>query len=152
MHNYTWRFPLLLSPLADSPLLPIAPLSTPFYLLGTLLAVTGSVHLGPRLLVNWPPLSQLSPQPLPLQIPRTPITQRLTKTTSGPVRRLLSRTISMPRTPSAGFFFQQDKAVFWSLCPPFDFSPPLEAVSSLLSAGVVKGYYNSNQRKNNYSM
>jgi hypothetical protein len=39
-------------PLADSALLAIAPLSTPFYLLGTLLAVTGSVHLGLRLLVN----------------------------------------------------------------------------------------------------
>ncbi len=40
------------SPLADSPLSPLAPPSTPFYLLGTLLAVTGSVHLGLRLLVN----------------------------------------------------------------------------------------------------
>jgi hypothetical protein len=37
---------LLLSPLADFPLSPL------FYLLGTLLAVTGSVHLGLRLLVN----------------------------------------------------------------------------------------------------
>jgi hypothetical protein len=42
-------FPLLLFPFADS-FLP--PLSAPFYLLGTLLAVTGSVHLGLRLLVN----------------------------------------------------------------------------------------------------
>jgi hypothetical protein len=41
-------FHLLLSPLC----LPSAPHSTPFYLLGTLLAVTGSVHLGLRLLVN----------------------------------------------------------------------------------------------------
>jgi hypothetical protein len=32
--------------------LPFAPLSAPFYLLGTLLAVTGSVHLGVRLLLN----------------------------------------------------------------------------------------------------
>ncbi len=38
---------------------------TLFYLLGTLLAVTGSVHLGLRLLVNWPPLSQPSPQTPP---------------------------------------------------------------------------------------
>jgi hypothetical protein len=45
--------------------LPFAPPSTPFYLLGTLLAVTGSVHLGLRLLVNWPPLSQSFPQTLP---------------------------------------------------------------------------------------
>ncbi len=44
--------PFALSPLADSALLPIAPSSTPFYLLGTLVAVTGSVHPGPRLLVN----------------------------------------------------------------------------------------------------
>jgi hypothetical protein len=56
---YTWAqsqcttihgaFPLLLSPLADLPLSPLLPY---FYLLGTLLAVTGSVHLGLRLLVN----------------------------------------------------------------------------------------------------
>jgi hypothetical protein len=42
-------FPLLLSPLASSPFLPLC---IPFYLLGTLLAVTGIVHLGLRLLVN----------------------------------------------------------------------------------------------------
>ncbi len=33
-------------------LLPFVPLSILFHLLGTLLAVTGSVHLVPRLLVN----------------------------------------------------------------------------------------------------
>ncbi len=44
---------------------PFAPLSNPLYLLGTLLAVTGSVHLCLRLLVNWPPLSQPFPQSLP---------------------------------------------------------------------------------------
>jgi hypothetical protein len=46
---YTWRIPLaLFSPCQfphSSPLYP-------FYLLGTLLAVTGVVHLSPRLLVN----------------------------------------------------------------------------------------------------
>ncbi len=42
-------FPLLLSPLADFLLLPFPALP---YLLGTLLAVTGSIHLVPRLLVN----------------------------------------------------------------------------------------------------
>jgi hypothetical protein len=48
--QYTWRIPLaFLSPLADSLLLPFL---TPLYLLGTLLAVTRSVHLGLRLLVN----------------------------------------------------------------------------------------------------
>ncbi len=56
--QYTWRIPLAF----DSPLLPLL---TPLYLLGTLLAVTGSVHLGLRLLVNWPSLSQPFPQSLP---------------------------------------------------------------------------------------
>jgi hypothetical protein len=84
-------FPLLLSPLADSPLPPFCSPFNPFYLLGTLLAVTGSVHLGLRLLANWPPLSQ----PSPLQIPRTPVTQRLTKTTSGRIRRLLSGKVTV---------------------------------------------------------
>jgi hypothetical protein len=46
---YMEHFPLLLPPLASSPFLPLC---TPFYLLGTLLAVTGIVHLGLRLLVN----------------------------------------------------------------------------------------------------
>ncbi len=46
---YMAQLPLLLSPLAGSPL---SPLYIPFYLLGTLLAVTGIVHLGLRLLVN----------------------------------------------------------------------------------------------------
>ncbi len=35
-----------------APLAPLAPLVPLLYLLGTLLAVTGSVHLVPRLLVN----------------------------------------------------------------------------------------------------
>ncbi len=42
-------FPLALFPLADSPLLPFL---SSLYLLGTLLAVTGSVYPGPWLLVN----------------------------------------------------------------------------------------------------
>jgi hypothetical protein len=54
--------PCFLSPLADSPLLPFR---IPFTYLETLLAVTGSVHLDPRLLVNWPTLSQPFPQSLP---------------------------------------------------------------------------------------
>ncbi len=44
-----WRNPLAFSPLADSLLLPFL---VPFTYLDTLLAVTGSVHLGLRLLVN----------------------------------------------------------------------------------------------------
>ncbi len=84
-YNIHCAFPLLFY---LSLLILLAPLSNPFYLLGTLLAVTGSVHLGLRLLVNWPPLSK----PSPLQIPRTQDTQRLTKTTSRWIRRLLSGT------------------------------------------------------------
>jgi hypothetical protein len=48
-YNIHGALPLLfLSPCC----LPFVPLSGPFYLLGTLLAVTGFVHLGLRLLVN----------------------------------------------------------------------------------------------------
>ncbi len=68
MYNYTWHIPLTLSPLADPP----CPLLVPFYLLGTLLAVTGSVHLSPRLLVNWPSLTQpFSPHPPPSKFPES---------------------------------------------------------------------------------
>ncbi len=96
MYNYTWCTPLaFISPCWFPFASPFAPLSVPSYLLGTLLAVTGSVHLGLRLLVNWPPLTQPSPQPPPFQIPRTPITQRLTKTNSGTTQHLLSGTINM---------------------------------------------------------
>ncbi len=52
--------PCFLSPLVDSLLLPFV---FPFTYLETLLSVTGSVHLGLRLLVNWPPLPQPSPFP-----------------------------------------------------------------------------------------
>jgi hypothetical protein len=49
-YNIHGAIPLLfLSPLADSL---FAPLSVPFTYLETLLVVTGSVHLGLRLLVN----------------------------------------------------------------------------------------------------
>jgi hypothetical protein len=48
-YNVRGAFPLLfISPCG----FPFVPPSDPFYLLGTLLAVTGSVHLGLRLLVN----------------------------------------------------------------------------------------------------
>ncbi len=46
---YMAQSPCFLSPLADSLLLPFL---IPFTYLETLLAVTGSVHLGLRLLVN----------------------------------------------------------------------------------------------------
>jgi hypothetical protein len=57
--------------------------------------VTGIVHLGLRLLVNWPFLVPPFTQPSPLQIPRTPTEQRLTKTTLGIFRTLLSRTVTL---------------------------------------------------------
>jgi hypothetical protein len=83
--------PCFLSPLADSPSLPLL---VPFTYLETLLAVTGSVHLSLRLLVNWLPLSQPFPIPSPLQIPSTQVNRRLTKTTSR-IRLLLSGTIGV---------------------------------------------------------
>jgi hypothetical protein len=86
---YMAQSPCFLSPLADSLLLPFL---IPFTYLETLLAVTGSVHLGLRLLVNWPPLSQPFPNPSPFQIPSTQVTKRLTVTTSR-IRLLLSGTI-----------------------------------------------------------
>jgi hypothetical protein len=57
-------------PLADSLL---SPFFVPFTYLETLLAVTGSVHLGLRLLVNWPHLSQSFPTTSPLQVPSTQV-------------------------------------------------------------------------------
>ncbi len=49
------------------------PLSIPFYLLVIPPFVwCDPVHLGPRLLVNWPPLPQTLPSPSPFQIPNTP--------------------------------------------------------------------------------
>ncbi len=72
----------------------LLPITNPFTYMETLLDVTGSVHLGPRLLVNWPPLSQPLPNPSPLQIPRSPDIKRLTMTTSR-TRLLLSGTIML---------------------------------------------------------
>jgi hypothetical protein len=67
---YMAQSPCFLLPL----LIPFCPLSfVPFTYLETLLAVTGSVHLGLRLLVNWPPLSQPFPTPSPLQIPSSQV-------------------------------------------------------------------------------
>ncbi len=104
-YNLHGAFPLLYILPCWFPLLPFL---TPFHLLGALLAVTGAVHLGLRLLVNWPPLSQPSPQPSPLQIPRTQVTQRLTKTTLR-IRHLLSgtRPISGPQVAVRNQSFHQ---------------------------------------------
>ncbi len=57
-------------------------------------AVTGIVHLPLRLLVNWPRFAPPFTHPThPLQIPRTPTAPRLTMTTSGIFRLLLSGTL-----------------------------------------------------------
>ncbi len=58
------------TPLADSFLIP---LSIPFHLLGIPpFAWCDPVHLGPRLLLNCPPLPQTLPSPSPFQIPSPP--------------------------------------------------------------------------------
>jgi hypothetical protein len=98
---YTWRNPLVFTPLAES-LLP--PFFVPLTYLETLLAVTGSVHLGLRLLVNWPPLSQPFPTPSPLQIPSIQVNKRLTMTTSR-IRLLLSGTPTVYRCSQHGFTY-----------------------------------------------
>ncbi len=89
IYIYTWR-----TPLAFNLPLPL-PLSSPFYPL----LLTWNPPSCDR---NRPPRSQAAckltlPSPsftqtLPLQIPRTPTAQRLTKTTSGIFRTLLSGT------------------------------------------------------------
>ncbi len=66
-HNYG-AIPLLCSPCWY----PVNFPSIPFYLLGNPpLAWCDPVHLGPRLLVNWPPPSHPLPIPSPFQIPNT---------------------------------------------------------------------------------
>ncbi len=88
---YMAHSPCFLSPLADSLLLPLLPLF-PFLL-------TWNPPSCDRIR---PPRSQVackltSPAPtLPFQIPGTPITPRLTKTTSRWIRRLSSGTCTIP--------------------------------------------------------
>jgi hypothetical protein len=84
----TCAFPLLYSPCWP----PLLPFLIVLYLLGTLLAVTGSVHLGLRLLETDLPFLNPFPNPSPLQIPRTQVIKRLTKTTLR-IQHLLSGTL-----------------------------------------------------------
>jgi hypothetical protein len=77
------QFPFF-TPLAS---FPVSSLSIPFYLLGIPpFAWCDPVHLGPRLLVNWPPPPHSIPIPSPFQFPNPPsfpkLIVRLTKTTS----------------------------------------------------------------------
>ncbi len=67
-------------------LIPFCPPFVSLYLLGTLLAVIGPVHLGPRLLVNWSPHFHPLPIPSPFQnshpLGFPELNMHLTKTTS----------------------------------------------------------------------
>ncbi len=107
---YMAHSPCFLSSLADS-LLPS--LLVPFTYLETLLAVTGSVHLGLRLLINWPPLSQPFPTPSPLQIPSAQVTKRLTKMTSR-IRLLLSGTALLyTSTEHLKIVYTSPQSIYW---------------------------------------
>jgi hypothetical protein len=92
MYNYTWRIPLLLSPLASSPL--PSPLF-PFVPLSLTWNPPSCDRIRPprsQVACKLTPFDPPSPQPSPFQIPRTPNTPRLTTTTSGTTRHLLSGT------------------------------------------------------------
>jgi hypothetical protein len=89
-YTYTWRIPLLFFPLAGSPLLPLVSPCT--YLAPS--SCDGNrppqSQVACKLTPFVPPFTQPTP---PLQNPRTPTAQRLTKTTLGIFRLLLSGTI-----------------------------------------------------------
>ncbi len=103
------------------PLLPLLPFPIPFYLLGTLLAVTGSVHLGLRLLVNWPSLTQPFPKPSPSKFPE-------------------------PKLPSASLRRPQDE--FGVFCPeqlPKELVPSIKCNSNTWFLG--ESHYKPESRK-----
>ncbi len=113
---YMAQSPCSLLPLADSPCFnfPLPNPPSPLLYPSTYLAPSScdrNVHLRPRLVINWPTLTHLDPplsQPTPsLQIPRTPTAQRLTRTTSGIFRLLLSGTdiphLPPPPVPAPGW-------------------------------------------------
>ncbi len=88
------QLPLLLFPFVGSPLPPLCIL---FYLLGTLQLCQDrppQSQVACKLTPFAPPFTQPTP---PLQIPRIPTAQRLTKTTSGIFRLLLSGTCIFKR-------------------------------------------------------
>jgi hypothetical protein len=92
--QYMAHSPCFLSPLVDSPLFPFVPLSDPLLL--TWNPPSCDKIRPPRSQVACKltfPVPTLFLNPPPLQIPRTPIAQRLTKTTSGIIWRLLSGTL-----------------------------------------------------------
>ncbi len=91
LHIHMAHFPLLYYPL-------LAPLCSPFVSLPTYLAPSSCDRNRPpqsqvacKLTPFAPPFTQPTPS---LQIPRTPTTQRLTKTTSGIFRLLLTGTVT----------------------------------------------------------
>ncbi len=89
---YTWR---------NSPCfsIPFVPPLCPLLLTWHPPAVTGIVHLGLRLLINWPTLTHpflTLTHPSPSKFPEPQLTQRPTKPTSGIFRTLLSGTRIIP--------------------------------------------------------
>ncbi len=126
--QYTWRIPLafLISPCW----FPLLPFPIPLYLLGTLLAVTGSVHLGLRLLVNWPPpLSYPFPKPSPSKFPEPKLPSALLRRPqdesgvfcpeqlelSSPITNAFAFAFSLSRAPYFSWFFTCLILVFCAL-------------------------------------
>ncbi len=98
------------TPLAESLL---SPFFVPFTSLETLLAVTGSAHLGLRLPINWPPLSQPFPIPSPLRIPSTQVKYMRLTTTTSRIRLLLSRTRLTQHCFVCRFFTNSFRIAMW---------------------------------------
>jgi hypothetical protein len=97
---YMVHSPCFSFPLADSPLLPFVPLSSPLLLTWNPPSCDRIRPPQPQVACKLTSLDPPFPQILPLQIPGTQITQRLTMTTSGRIRRLLSGTIIVPDSKS----------------------------------------------------
>jgi hypothetical protein len=72
LHTYARHISTYVHDLPLVPLVPLVPLIPLVYLLGTLLAVSGSVHLFSLLLVNWPPFVLPVAHVLPLSKIPTP--------------------------------------------------------------------------------
>jgi hypothetical protein len=91
MYNCTWRVPLVFTSPCQFPFPPSL-----YPLLLTWNPPSCDRNRPPRSQVACKLTSLVPPftQPSPLQIPRTPTAQRLTKTTSGIIRLLLSGTLS----------------------------------------------------------
>jgi hypothetical protein len=95
---YMAHSPCFLSPLAASFCLPLLPpLCSPFDPLSLTWNPPSCDRICPprsQIACKLTPLDPPSPQPSPFKIPSTPNTLRLTKTTSGTTRHLLSGTVT----------------------------------------------------------